>query len=492
MAQGTQSSGRDGRPVASSPVTGLRSTLASSWRILVVVVAPLLILVAPTSGGLDEVQHRLFAIFVFAVLAWVLEPIPIYATSVTVITAQLLLISDRAPGPLALPDDAGEPLDNVGILASFADPIIILFLGGFFLAAAATKFRLDRNLARVILAPFGTSTRMVLLALLAITALFSMFMSNTATAAMMLAVAAPVIASLDPDDPARRALVLAIPIGANVGGIGTPIGTPPNAVAINYVGPGNDIGVDPISFGGWMLFAVPFVIVMLLVAWLLLGWLFRSQTTTLVLRIDSHWLTSSRAWIVYVTFATTVALWLTGTWHGMTASMVAMIPVSVFLVTGVMTAKDLHALNWEVLWLVAGGVALGNAMFATGLSQWMVDLVPFESMSGLAVIGVAGLVAILMSTFISNTATAALLLPLVAAIGASSPALAELGGPLPAVLMATFACSLAMSLPVSTPPNSMAHATGEVLTADMVRTGVPLGVIGLVATAGMLTVLAVT
>lgn len=465
---------------------------ATNWRTLVVAAVPVVVLFMSDVGGLDTVQRRLLAIFAFAVLAWVLEPIPIYATSVVVITAQLLLISDQVPALWAVTEGSGEPLDYAGIMAAFADPIIILFLGGFFLAAAATRYRLDRNLARLILAPFGTSTRMVVLALLSITALFSMFMSNTATTAMMLAVAAPVVAGMDPDDPARRALVLAIPVGANIGGIGTPIGTPPNAVAINYLGPGNELGIDPISFGAWMLFAVPFVIVLLAVAWLLLGRLYRSQTRTVQIQIDARWMISPRAVVVYVTFAVTVLLWLTGTWHGVPATIVAMIPVSVFLVTGVMDAKDLRSLNWEVLWLVAGGVALGNAMFDTGLSQWFVDLVPFQSMPGILIIAVVGLVAMTMSTFISNTATAALLLPLVAALGVSSPALADVGGALPALLMATFACSMAMALPVSTPPNSMAHATGELETNDMLRSGVPLGVIGLVATGVLITILAAT
>ncbi|UVF77809.1 SLC13 family permease [Gordonia mangrovi] len=473
-------------------MTALGNTVTASWRGIVVVGVPVAVLLAPSFGGLDEVQHRLLAIFIFAVLAWVLEPIPIFATSVVVITAELFLISDKVPSLWALPEGSGDPLPYAGILAAFADPIIILFLGGFFLAAAATKYRLDRNLARVILAPFGTRTPMVVLALLSITALFSMFMSNTATAAMMLAVAAPVIASLEPDDPARRALVLAIPIGANIGGIGTPIGTPPNAVAINYLGPGNELGISPINFAQWMLFAVPFVVVLLAIAWLLIGRLYRSQTTHVRLEIDSRWLISPGAIIVYVTFVITVLLWLTSSWHGVPSNMIAMIPIAVFLVTGVMNAKDLRSLSWEVLWLVAGGVALGNAMFSTGLSQWFVDQVPFESFSGVVIIGVLGLVAILMSTFISNTATAALLLPLVAALGVDSPALESLGGAMPALIMTTFACSLAMALPVSTPPNSMAHATGELQTRDMARPGVLLGVIGLAATAVLVTVLVAT
>lgn len=466
---------------------GRRSMLERWWRAAVVTVVPLAILAVPAVAGLDTVQHRLLAIFAFAVLGWVLEPFPIYATSIVVIATQLMLISDEVPRWWA-PSD-GTTLSHIDILAGFSDPVIILFLGGFFLAAAATKHQLDRNLARLILRPFGTRTPMVVLALMAITAVFSMFMSNTATAAMMLAVAAPVIASLEPGDRARRALVLAIPIGANVGGIGTPIGTPPNALAINYVGPGNRVGVDPITFAEWMLFAVPFVIVMLAVAWAILGWRFRSGTRHVALRIDSTWDGSPRAIIVYATFAATVLLWLTSSWHGVPAAVIAILPIAVLLVTGVMTALDLRSLNWEVLWLVAGGVILGNAMFDTGLSAALVALVPFESMSGWVVVATVGLLALVMSTVISNTATAALLLPLVAALGASSPALQSIGGALPALIMTTFACSLAMALPVSTPPNSLAYSTGKVTTRDMVRTGVPIGVLGLAATAVLVALL---
>lgn len=151
-------------------------------------------------------------------------------------------------------------------MATFADPIIILFLGGFFLAAAATKYRLDINLAKVLLKPFGTNPKFVMLGLMVVTALFSMFMSNTATAAMMLAILTPVLALFQPEDRGRAAFALCIPVAANIGGIGTPIGTPPNAIALKAM---QDLGLS-ISFGKWMLFGIPFVVVMLLLAWCIL------------------------------------------------------------------------------------------------------------------------------------------------------------------------------------------------------------------------------
>jgi len=217
---------------------------------------PLFILYLPLSAfpfeGMTIVQKRIAAIFVFATLSWILEPIPIYATSVAIISLELFLVSDKAivffRGSEGT-EQYGVVINHVDIMATFASPIIMLFLGGFFLAIAATKFRLDVNLARVLLRPFGNNPRYVMFGLMLITGMFSMFMSNTATTAMMLSILAPVIAVFSPKDPGRIAFALCIPLAANIGGIGTPIGTPPNAIALKYLQ-----GVDSITFGEWMAF----------------------------------------------------------------------------------------------------------------------------------------------------------------------------------------------------------------------------------------------
>jgi sodium-dependent dicarboxylate transporter 2/3/5 len=190
---------------------------------------------------------------------------------------------------------------------------------------AATKFRFDLNLARVILKPFGGRPRWVLLGLMVITAVFSIFMSNMATTAMRLSILIPVLTALSAEDRGRTAFVLAIPTAANIGGIGTPIGTPPNAVALKYI-----MELHPISFGAWMLFGVPFVIVLLLVAWWLLCRLFPIASRSIDLDIKSKFLKNRRAVIVYVTFALTVVLWMHGGIHGMNSYVVAMIPVAIF------------------------------------------------------------------------------------------------------------------------------------------------------------------
>jgi sodium-dependent dicarboxylate transporter 2/3/5 len=405
-----------------------------------------------------------------------------------VIVVELLTISDRSVKWLLPTGEApagfGETVPYKSIMATFADPIIMLFLGGFFLGAAATKYRMDTNLGRVLLRPFGTRTALVMLGMMIVTAVFSMFMSNTATTAMMLAVLMPVLRTIGDDDPARLGFALAIPFAANIGGIGTPIGTPPNAVGMKYL---VDEGGQPlVTFAGWMGFGVPFVVVLLAVGWLVLLFMFKPREPRLTVEFKGRWMKGGQAWIVYLTSAATILLWLTGgTVHGLTSHTVALIPVAVFCCTGIMTSQDLKGLSWDVLWLVAGGFALGLALEKTGLSAALVNSIPFETLPALLIVGVAVGITYLMATFMSNTAAANLVLPIMAALGASLGSLVPLGGQMMLILVVTFAASLAMTMPISTPPNAMAYATGWIKTGDMAKAGGAIGLLGLALTAVM-------
>lgn len=216
--------------------------------------------------GLTIVQQRVIAIFVMAVMLWLTEAIPAWATSVVIIFVLLFFVSDSAfkimQGSEA---EMGKLLDYQGVMACFADPTIILFLGGFVLAIAATKSGLDVMMAKALIAPFGKRSENVLLGFMLITGIFSMFISNTATAAMMLTFLTPVFKSLPPSGKGRVALTMAIPIGANLGGMGTPIGTPPNAFAFKVLNDPAGLNLG-ISFGDWMLIMVPMVLIMLVMA----------------------------------------------------------------------------------------------------------------------------------------------------------------------------------------------------------------------------------
>lgn len=482
------------------------------------------------------------SIFLLAGIFWILEPIPIYATSVVVILLQVIFLSAEGPmvkwsevplteirmsahGEWQVPSSAvanGEvfiksgnqwkkisvdaaaaandgfvtiaspQLESGTLIAAnanhwllefsapgyavyfgtLASPIIILFLGGFVLAAAAVKFQLDRNLSRIILKPFGTRPSAILLGLMLVTALLSGFMSNTATTAMMMAVILPIAASAPEGDRFRIALALSIPFAANIGGILTPIGTPPNAIAINAL-VSRDIAMP---FSNWMLYTIPLVVIMLTVLWLILIRLYPSTQSHLPLNLTGRFLLNRHAIILYAVFGFTIVLWITESVHNIPSGMVAFIPVALLPAFGVIERKDIRSLPWEVLWLMAGGIALGVAMSRTGLASWMVSLVPWDAMGPLAILAAFGAVAILLATFIANTVAATLLIPIMMSLVASG--VGDGFAIQSAALTVALGASLGMSLPISTPPNAIAISTGLLESRDMAKVGIAIGTIG--------------
>ena len=441
----------------------------------------------PTSAfgidGLTVIQQRVMAIFAFATLMWVLEAVPSWTTSVFAVVLLLASTSDSSIWFLRNAgegDTLGEMVKYKSILHCFADPTIMLFIGGFILAIAATKTGLDAFLAKVLLKPFGTQSRFVLLGFIMVTGVFSMFLSNTATAAMMLTFLAPVLRSLPADGKGKIGLALSIPIAANIGGIATPIGTPPNAIALKYLNDPAGMNLN-IGFGEWVSFMLPLAIVLLLFAWVLLLWLFPFKQKTIVLAIEGEAKKDWRSIIVYVTFAITVLLWMTDKYTMMNANAVAMIPVGVFSICGIINKRDLEEINWSVLWMVAGGFALGVALQESGLGKAMVSAIPFASWSPVMVVIGSGLLCYVMANFISHTATAALLVPILALAGSSmGAALDPVGGVGTLLIGVALGSSLAMILPISTPPNALAHATGLIKQTDMEKVGIIMGVVGLI------------
>lgn len=494
--------------------------------------------------GLSMAGHIAMGIFLMAAVFWMLEPIPIYATSMLVIFLQVLLLSSQGPLfhsarlPEALPvqiqqdvwqapqsavdqdrlllktgDRTYKPLevevmergDQVLVRTeelqpgqvvvsqarhrlvgyspvsytmffnTLASPIIILFLGGFMLAAGAVKYNLDKNLTSVLLKPFGQKPMMIVLGLMLVTGVLSAFMSNTATTAMMMTVAIPIALQLAREDKFRIMLALCIPIAANIGGMATPIGTPPNAIVISAL---NQQGLG-IEFGTWMLIMIPLVVVLLLVAWATMGVLFPPAVKKFKLELEASFNRSSKAIMLYVIFALTVILWITEAYHGIPSGMVAFLPIAGLTVTSVLQKDDIRSLPWEVLWLVAGGIALGISMENTGMAEWMVSSISWDMLPQLMLLLVFGLVAWMLSNFLSNTVTATLLVPLAVSMAVSGIAGEGFSLVISALVIGA-ACNMAMLLPISTPPNAIAMSTGFLKTADMIRVGFVLGVLGLV------------
>ena len=425
-------------------------------------------------------QQRVIAIFVFTAMMWILEVIPTWTTSVVAIVSILLTTSNKGLGFLIAKENVGTLTNYKDIMAAFADPVIMLFLGGFVLAFAATKVGLDVQLAKVMLKPFGTNPKTVLLGVLLVIGIFSMFMSNTATAAMMLTFLTPVLATLPKDGGGRISLALAIPIAANIGGMGTPIGTPPNAIALGAL---QEAGYN-ITFAGWMLRMVPYVILMLVIAWFLLMKLYPFKAKSIELKIEGQEVkvTPFQKYVVWVTFALTIILWVGESIFKINSNIVAMIPFAVFSATGIMKARHLEHINWAVLWMVAGGFALGTALNQTGLASTLIKTIPFASWNALVVMLVGGFICYFLSNFISNSASANLVVPILIVVGkamAGNPGFEALGGVPAMIIGVAIAASVAMCLPVSTPPNALAHSTGMITTKQMATVGIIMGAVGL-------------
>ncbi len=447
------------------------------YKLATIAVFFLLLLSIPSQiipiEGISVTGHRVLAIFLLATILWVTELVPSYTTSLLIIGLLTLIASDSAPFFLRDGLEDNLILDYQAIFSTLAAPVVVLFLGGFFIAIAATKYKLDINLARILLKPIGSDYSRLMLGLMGITAIFSMFMSNTATTAMMLTLLTPLLSNMDSHSIGTKGMIIAVPIAANIGGIGTPIGTPPNAIAFRYL-----TGEDSISFGGWMLMGMPLAILLVFIAWYLIRKIYPTDIKSVLLEIDCKFEQSTKAWLVYITVATTVLLWITSNLHGINSYSVALIPIVVFTLTGIINTEDIKQLNWDVLWLIAGGIAMGYALEQSGLAQAIVQTIPFETMSPLTVLLSLSYIAMVMATFMSNTATANLLMPIVVSIATAMTSLEAYGGLGLLVVCVALSASMGMSLPISTPPNALAHATGLILSQDFIKIGKYISTIG--------------
>lgn len=447
-------------------------------------------IVPASSYGLTNitvVEQRVIAVFAFAFAMWVTEAVPSWTSSVLIIVLLLLTCSNGSISFLKV--EGVKMISYKSLMYAFADPTIMLFLGGFVIAAVASKMGVDVQLAKALLKLFGKKSEFVLLGFLLVTGLFSMFISNTATAAMMLTFMAPVLRHMPVDGKGKIALAMAIPIGANIGGIATPIGTPPNAIALKFLNDPEGLNLG-IGFGDWFGVMFPYALVLLLIAWALLMLLFPFKKKTIELVLEGETKHGWQLTVTYITMAVTIFLWMFDKVTGLNANIVAMIPIAIFCVTGIFTKEDLNQINWSVLWLVAGGFALGTALYETGLDKHLIEAIPFQTWSPIVVIIAASVVCWILSNIIANTAAANLLIPVMVTLAVGMrEMLVPFGGETTMLLSVTLAASLAMCLPISTPPNAIAYSTGMIETKDMMKVGVIMGVIGLVLAISMLVVI---
>jgi sodium-dependent dicarboxylate transporter 2/3/5 len=412
-------------------------------------------------ADVGEPARRMAFIFVLSALFWAMEIVPLHTTAFIVILLEILLLC-RPGGVMNATANTYQQF-----LTPFGSPTIMLFFGGLVLAVALSKYEIDRLIARKLLGIFGSSPYFIMVGFMAVTAFLSMWMSNTATTAMMIAMLMPLLKQIDKSDPFRVGLVLAIPFAANIGGIATPVGTPPNAVAIGILA---NNGIT-LSFIGWMKMAFPLAVILLSGASLLLYALYPARNKSVSISIDGVKKMDHNGVLCVMVALVTIGLWLTSELHKIPEGVIALLAVGMFYSFHLLDKADLKKVEWDVLILMWGGLALGKGMEITGLTGWIVGL-PFFDQTGILLVAIFAVVAVFLSTFMSNTATANLMIPIVMAVPGENSLLL-------AIVMA-MACSFAMALPISTPPNAIAFSTDMIKSGDMFKAGALISVISII------------
>ena len=398
----------------------------------------------------DANQALVAATLVAVVVLWVSEVVPLYVSG---LTGSFVLL-------------AFGDFSAVEIFQPYFDPVIALFLGGFVLARGMQKYALDHRIAHEILKRVGDRPSIFVLGLMAVTAFLSMWMSNTASAAIMIPISIIVLGEnqlFHRQSRYARGVVLSIAYAATIGGIGSLVGSPPNAIAARYLG---ERGVE-LHFLEWMLKTLPFVVLALLFTWLLLMLFNKPEIERIRFTYRPHPFDRPQK-LVMLIFAITVLGWLTTHLTGISAYAIALIPVIGLFALRLLDDRDLAAISWPTLLLFGGGLSLGSAVNRVGIDSWLASLVE-ASISGIPLfVALLGLVScgILVTMVASNTASAAILIPLMLPLSDS------LGIDLKSIAMLiAIGVSLDFMMPVGTPPSAIAYSTGVVNVRQMIQNG---------------------
>ncbi|HEX6208620.1 MAG TPA: SLC13 family permease [Actinomycetota bacterium] len=397
------------------------------------------------------------------VILWVTEAIPLFVTSLAI--------------PVALVIAGAEAADA---LSPFFHPIIALFFAGFLMAEAMRRTRLDRLAAISIVARAGRSPATLFAAVLGVAAFLSMWMSNTAAVAVLIPIALAVTEPLD-SPGYGRAVILGLAYAATIGGVGSAIGTPANPLAIEFLG---DFVGRRITFVGWFAYGLPMVVVFLPILGVYLWLRYRARPDAERFEdarraarrelAETGPLTRDQL-VVLAVFAGVVALWLTQQWHGLDTGIVALMGAIALAALGRILPSDLGRISWPSLLTFGGGLTLGFFLVESGTSDWMATrLGTLEGVPSWLAIAVVAAVALALTTVASNTATAAMLIPL------AIPLAGILGvDPVRLVIVVAIASSIDFALVVGTPPTMLAYATGLYSTREIFRVGILLDVLGL-------------
>ncbi|WP_303292478.1 DASS family sodium-coupled anion symporter [Marinobacter sp. ST-43] len=463
---------------------GSRSGLPKSQVIGLILGAAFLLvtLILPAPGSMGAEAWAALGLMLLIATWWSTEAIPIPATALL---------------PIVLVPALG--LGTIGqATAPYANPIIFLFLGGFTLGLAMQRWNLHRRIALLTLKAMGDQPRRQIAGFMLATAFLSMWVSNTATAIMMLPIGLSVVAMMDNSNPEgvrkyATALLLAIAYSASIGGIATLIGTPPNALLAAYLSENQGISV---GFAQWMVLGVPVTLVMLVLTWWWLtrrdfgigqasdsGQMIRDELAKLGVMSRGERLVAvvfvitATAWIFRPLLSASLMPWLSDTGIAIAAAIAMfLIPVDTRQGTFVLDWDSANKLPWGVLLLFGGGLAMAGVISSSGLAEWIAGSLGVAGvLPTIVMMVIVASVIIFLTEVTSNTATAAAFLPLLGAL-----AMAQDVSPLLLTVPAAIAASCAFMMPVATPPNAIVFSSGHMQISDMIKAGFALNLMGIV------------
>ncbi|MGM0635914.1 MAG: SLC13 family permease [Bacteroidota bacterium] len=413
-------------------------------------------------------DYVLFILF-FAVGLWVTEAIPPFAVGILIIGFLVFSLGF---------EEANQVKQYV---QTWSDSVIWLFLGGFFLAEGMKKSKLDEQLLSLTAPRLGNQSKFILLGLMMLTGILSMLMSNTATTAMMIATISPILLRFGKKAPITKSLLIGIPTAAGIGGMGTIIGSAPNAIAVGAL---EGVGIE-ISFIEWMMFGVPVALLLILIFWksLLVKYQLKDQKLSLdflyqkqlnITEEEEEKVSKTTKNLTFIILVITLLFWLTSQWTGIPVAAVSGIPIVGLTMFRIIDAEDVRKLPWDTLMLVAGGLALGLAVQQNGLADFFIAMVNVEGIHTLLLFISFGLLTVILSNIMSNTATATIIIP----ISISLILATQQGNPIILPLIISLSASCALLLPVSTPPNAIAFSTGMLEQSDFRLGGILIGILG--------------
>ncbi len=444
-------------------------------RVIVLVAVLLLSLIAytQTSSYLDQAQRAALVVLIVASGLWTTEAVPLAATGILIPLMQAFF-----------------GIQSFGAaLAPFFSTTVMLLLGGFMLAVAVEKYDLDEYFAFMILSRFKTGVKGVVLAVMFATGFLSMWISNSASAALLIAMALKITDQID-DEKGNfsKIMVLAIAYSATAGGLATLVGTTTCAMAAASL---SDLVGYNISFLGWMAFGMPIAIIQILVIWVVLFAIFPTSVTEIppIEKPTSELSSKQKTTLGIFMFA--VLGWLTSTlpepvanvigWggHGYSSSIVAATVLVLLYFTDTIEEQDIKNGKWSTLLLIGGGLSLGNALEVTGLVNVISDVLMNMTSGGSPIIAITIMViaGLGISIIASNTASAGIFLPIAIGLGQKI-------GFSPVILAVTIGISTSLDfmLPVGTPPNAIAYSTGKVSMGEMIKAGILLDLSGAIIT----------